>query len=226
MPTTLKRAHVFAALFSAALGAAGLSACVDSLHLDPAGTGGSTSATTGSGAGGCHSNPDCAFPKPVCDTARHACVGCLTVSDCAYAPGTVCSKGVCECPDGGACGKAASGTGGSGAGGQGTGGTGGSGAGGGSADAGNDSGPDDAGSDAPACMPTCSDALTMGGTVCAGTISPLVYKQLQTCAGCNTSATCTLSCKATFCADLPIDAKCKACLSSFCAAPLSACSAH
>src|SRR6185437_7046142 len=117
MPTTFTRAHVLAALFSVAFAAADVSACVDSFHLDPAGTGGGASASTGTASAGCESNADCAFPKAVCDTVRHACVGCLTASDCAYEPGAVCSKGACECPDGGACHKGAttsSGTGGSG----------------------------------------------------------------------------------------------------------------
>lgn len=46
----------------------------------------------------CQSNTDCAAPKSVCDTVKGQCVECLVLSDCASKPGTVCSKGECECP--------------------------------------------------------------------------------------------------------------------------------
>jgi hypothetical protein len=99
--TLLQRIPLRAVLFLGALGVTGIAACADALHLDPpgadAGTGTSTSSTSGAGAQ-CHSNPDCAFPTPVCDTVSLKCVGCLVLSDCADEPGTVCSKGSCECP--------------------------------------------------------------------------------------------------------------------------------
>jgi hypothetical protein len=47
----------------------------------------------------CESNPDCAAPTSVCDTIKGRCVECLVLSDCAMKPGTICSKGVCSCPD-------------------------------------------------------------------------------------------------------------------------------
>ena len=78
--------------------AAGFAACADALHLDPPSTvvpkdGGSE------GGAACLSNPDCAYPKPVCDTVTESCVECLVISDCAGKPGTVCDRGVCDCPN-------------------------------------------------------------------------------------------------------------------------------
>jgi len=67
-------------------------ACADAVHLAPPGTDAGTSTS------GCKSNPDCAYPTAVCDTASGKCVECLVFSDCAGKPGTVCSKGACECP--------------------------------------------------------------------------------------------------------------------------------
>ena len=91
--------------------------CADSIHLDPPGGSGggsstasstgthhTTTTTTASGTGGgappmtCASNPDCAFPKPVCDVSAGECVECLVLSDCVGKPGTVCSLGACVCP--------------------------------------------------------------------------------------------------------------------------------
>jgi N-acetylneuraminic acid mutarotase len=94
---------------------ASFAACADALHLDPptgsAGTASSGSTSSGgtggsvkTGDGGteagssCKSNPDCAYPTPVCDTTTDTCVQCLVVSDCADLPGTVCSLGQCGCP--------------------------------------------------------------------------------------------------------------------------------
>lgn len=93
-------------------------ACGDSLHLDPgaaptSGKGGSgttsssssTSSSGGQGGGGghappvaCASNADCPAPAAVCDAVRGMCVECLVIADCAFEPGTVCSKGSCKCP--------------------------------------------------------------------------------------------------------------------------------
>jgi hypothetical protein len=92
----------------AVLGAsASFGACADALHLDPAstkGTGGSIVVHTDAGADApppvaCRSNPDCAYPKPVCDAVGQVCVECLVISDCLGKPGTVCSKGACSCTD-------------------------------------------------------------------------------------------------------------------------------
>jgi len=94
-----RRAHTRAAtaLFAGFLMAA-FGACADAVHLAPPGAdAGTTSATTGGGSG-CKSNPDCAYPTAVCDTVSGKCVECLVLSDCAGKPGTVCSKGACECP--------------------------------------------------------------------------------------------------------------------------------
>ncbi len=206
--------YICATLLACGLACTCVSACTDTFHLDPAGTGGSASASTGSGAGGCHSNPDCAFPKPVCDTARHACVGCLTVSDCAYAPGTVCSKGVCECPKGAACG--AKGTGGAGAGGGGAGG----------GETGGDAGGD--GSDgAPACAATCNAAISGGGLPCAGTPGESVYQSLQNCAGCSGAlGACGGDCSASLCMGETLDPLCQSCLTLNCMVLLSNCMAN
>ncbi len=86
-----------APLGAAALGALLLAAsCADALHLDPPGdTGG---AGTDGGAPECRSNPDCTYPKAVCDTVARRCVECLEIADCAAKTGTVCSKGTCSCP--------------------------------------------------------------------------------------------------------------------------------
>jgi hypothetical protein len=92
--------HLGAAL--AVTGLASVAACADALHLDPPGAGGSTTTTktTASTGGGatCHSNPDCAYPTPVCDTVSSHCFECLVLADCTGKPGTVCSLGRCECP--------------------------------------------------------------------------------------------------------------------------------
>lgn len=85
--------------------------CPDALNLENT----STSSTSGAGTGGtggsgggssstggstaCVSNSDCATPTAVCDTAKHECVECLEISDCAFRPGTVCSLGQCACPN-------------------------------------------------------------------------------------------------------------------------------
>ena len=100
-------------LFCAVLGVptAGFLACADALHLDPPGTSTTVTGTGGSakGDGGtdggttCHSNPDCAYPKPVCNTVTQACVQCLEISDCAGITGSVCSQGSCVCPTGSTC---------------------------------------------------------------------------------------------------------------------------
>jgi hypothetical protein len=76
-----------------------LAGCPDSLRLDP-GTSGAASGDSGVGAGAepCESNPDCAYPRSVCDTVKRQCVECLQVQDCAAKPGTVCSAGLCACP--------------------------------------------------------------------------------------------------------------------------------
>ncbi|MFT3773496.1 MAG: kelch repeat-containing protein [Minicystis sp.] len=90
-----------------AAGGTGVAACADSLHLDPAGTGGKDGGATSTGTHGtgghpathCDSNPECSYPTPVCDTVAHACVECLTFTDCdGPKPGTVCSLGACVCP--------------------------------------------------------------------------------------------------------------------------------
>ena len=80
---------------------AGFAACTDAIHLDPPGatTGATTGGTGGSPAGSCRSSPDCALPKPVCDTVTQTCVECLTLLDCSVAPGPVCSAGKCVCLD-------------------------------------------------------------------------------------------------------------------------------
>jgi N-acetylneuraminic acid mutarotase len=99
-------------------------ACADALRLEPpaGGTTQPTGGTTGGGTGGtvggggtggavtggggtggagvsCQSNTDCPEPTAVCDTVKGVCVECLVLSDCAFRPGTVCTKGVCGCPD-------------------------------------------------------------------------------------------------------------------------------
>jgi N-acetylneuraminic acid mutarotase len=86
-------------------------ACADALRLEPpqGGSGGgtsdaTTSTSTSSGDGGngpinCKSNADCPEPTSVCDTVSNVCVECLTLSDCAFRPSTVCSEGQCVCPD-------------------------------------------------------------------------------------------------------------------------------
>ena len=93
----------------------GFAACTDALHLDPPGNSSTTSSSSSSGTGGsivihndagpdapppvaCRSNPDCAYPVPVCDTIANVCVECLVIQDCVGKPGTVCSKGSCSCP--------------------------------------------------------------------------------------------------------------------------------
>ena len=108
LPTRLTRStRILAAAAVLAAGGAGVLACADSLHLDP-GTGGKGSTTTTThGSGGsaptvCSSNPDCAYPTPVCDTVANVCVECLTFTDCdGPKPGTVCSQGACVCPSAG-----------------------------------------------------------------------------------------------------------------------------
>ena len=90
--------------FTALAATAGVAACADSLHLDPPGTGSGGSGSTGShgsastGSPGCRSNPECTYPRAVCDTVAHGCVECLTFADCGGMQGTVCSKGACVCP--------------------------------------------------------------------------------------------------------------------------------
>ena len=104
--------------FVIAAGALGVlaAACSDSIHLDPAGPGGNTITTGAGGSGGdgttsssggsgggappivCESNSDCPAPTAICDSAKNKCVECLEIADCAFRPGTVCSKGVCACP--------------------------------------------------------------------------------------------------------------------------------
>jgi N-acetylneuraminic acid mutarotase len=92
------------------LGMASLStACVDALRLEPPtqiGTGGGGSVTTtGSGGEGgsgpipCSSSLDCPEPTSLCDTVKHECAECLSLGDCSFRPGTVCSKGACVCAD-------------------------------------------------------------------------------------------------------------------------------
>jgi hypothetical protein len=49
---------------------------------------------------GCVSNAQCAAPTSICDTATGLCVECLETADCSGMPGTVCSLGSCECPNG------------------------------------------------------------------------------------------------------------------------------
>jgi len=97
--------HLFAWAAALSAGAAGVASCADSIHLDPAGTGkdggvSSSSGGTGGGAAGyCRSNPDCAYPTPVCDTVTGKCQECLSADECAVTkPGTVCSLGACVCP--------------------------------------------------------------------------------------------------------------------------------
>jgi hypothetical protein len=93
------------AAFATLAALTGAGACADSLHLDPpgaSGSGGGTGSTgshgsTGTGTTGCVSNPDCTYPKAVCDTVARQCVECLTFADCGDKPGTVCSAGVCSC---------------------------------------------------------------------------------------------------------------------------------
>jgi hypothetical protein len=45
----------------------------------------------------CLSNSQCEAPESVCDLALGICVECLTFTDCAYRPSTVCSRGRCVC---------------------------------------------------------------------------------------------------------------------------------
>src|SRR5215813_9518771 len=94
-----RRAHLRAALLCAALTAAGIAACADSIHLDPPSNDGGVSGDDGGPVGKCQSNPGCAYPMPICDTVAHQCVECLVVSDCKGKPDTVCSKGSCICPN-------------------------------------------------------------------------------------------------------------------------------
>ncbi len=94
--TAFSSLRFFCAL-GAVLAGCGFVACADALHLDPPGTGGSVT-QTGAGAGTCHSNPQCAYPTPVCDAVSARCVQCLVLSDCAGMPETVCSLGSCVCP--------------------------------------------------------------------------------------------------------------------------------
>jgi hypothetical protein len=74
--------------------------CPDALRL-PADSGGSASGgdpVPAEGAEPCDSNPDCTYPRSVCDAVKRTCVECLQVQDCATKPGTVCSLGQCACP--------------------------------------------------------------------------------------------------------------------------------
>ena len=91
-----RRSHTRAAVLFAGFLMAAFAACADAVHLAPPGADAGTSTTTG--GGGCKSNPDCPYPTPVCDAVSGKCVQCLVLSDCADMPGTVCSKGACECP--------------------------------------------------------------------------------------------------------------------------------
>jgi hypothetical protein len=85
------------ALAAVALGLpTGFIACADAIHLDPPGAIVTQDGGTEAGAA-CVSNPDCAYPTPVCDTDTETCVECLVISDCASKPGTVCSQGNCQC---------------------------------------------------------------------------------------------------------------------------------
>jgi hypothetical protein len=205
---------VLAGLLCGSLACAGVVGCDAPLHLEPAGVGGASS-STGSTARACSSNPDCAFPNPVCDTVTATCVGCLTVSDCAYMPGTICSQGSCECPPGGSCVSASTASSSSsGAGGAGTG------------TGGFDGGASDAAPDAAACVPKCSEALTQGGAVCPGTVSATDYTKLKACVGCAGTAICAPACAGTFCMELPPNAACKNCLQSHCLVPFDVCQAN
>jgi hypothetical protein len=209
-PTVSHRAHLRAALLCGAFAFTGFAACADSLHFDPAGAGGSAVASTGGAPSGCRSNADCAYPRQLCDTESRACVACFVVSDCASLPGTVCSKGACECPPGGACGAGAGGS-------TGVGGAGGGGSGGGAGDAGPDGSADCA---------SCDQALLMGGKLCPGTPADDDYTALQNCAGCKGAlGACSGPCNATFCDGLPATPLCRACLEGpdGCMARLAAC---
>ena len=206
--------HVRTAVLFGILLCAGFAACADSVHLDPSGAGaggasaGSTT-STGDAASGCRSNADCPFPTAVCDTVTGTCVGCLTSSDCSYAPGSVCNGGQCSCA-GDACDAGTGGAGGKDAG----------------DDGGSDGGLHDGGSDAAAaCVPTCVKALTTGGTVCPGTLGDLYYDQVRACAGCGAPGPCTLTCTS-FCLEHGIDALCEQCLMTDCAPPFMDCETH
>ncbi|MCC6556525.1 MAG: hypothetical protein IT372_26500 [Polyangiaceae bacterium] len=81
-----------------------VSACSDSIHLDPqpAPTGSGGFGVGGGGGGApvaCISSSDCPAPTSVCDTVKRICVECLEHSDCAFRPHTVCSEGECRCPE-------------------------------------------------------------------------------------------------------------------------------
>jgi hypothetical protein len=108
MPASSLPIRFFSLLAALAAGAAGVSACADSIHLDPpdGGVGGKDGGTTSTGpqgggggtSGECSSSQGCAYPKPVCDTVAQKCVECLTFADCeGPKPGTVCSLGACVC---------------------------------------------------------------------------------------------------------------------------------
>jgi hypothetical protein len=206
-PTALHRAHVRAAILCGVLSSVGFAACIDPLHLDPvnAGAGGTAAASTGSAPSGCHSNPDCTFPKAICNTVTGACVECLVASDCAYMPGAVCSKGACECPPGHKCGTLSGGSSSSASTGTGGAGTGG-----------------DGGVEASVpCVSSCAEALTNGAPVCPDAGAFPVYQGLGFCAGCNAAGGCTPVCAATLCADKPVEAgdagtPCSDCLATAC----------
>jgi N-acetylneuraminic acid mutarotase len=89
-------------LILAALAAsASFGACADALHLDPPSATSLVRGDAGADAPApmtCRSNPDCAYPTPVCDTIAQVCVECLVILDCVEMPGTVCSRGHCSCP--------------------------------------------------------------------------------------------------------------------------------
>ncbi len=66
------------------------------------GGGGASSSSSSSSSGnptGCISNTDCVTPNPICDVPKRTCVECLEAGDCSLKPGTVCSGGVCACPN-------------------------------------------------------------------------------------------------------------------------------
>ena len=79
------------------------SACGEALRLEPpVGNSSSSTGAGGDGGGGvvaCVSNSDCPAPTSVCDTVKSLCVECLVVGDCGQMEGTVCSEGMCVCPD-------------------------------------------------------------------------------------------------------------------------------
>ena len=232
--TASRPACVLAALLVGVLAFAGFAACVDFVHLDPPNAGGGAGGGT---ASTCLSSPDCTYPTPVCDTVTQTCVGCLTTSDCSYAPGSVCSGGQCSCPSGvpvpltycaapnpgcfdtqtasehcGTCGNACD------AasciqglcGGEGT-------------DAGAEGGIDDGGPDGSAgCVPTCRMAIETGGTVCPTSPGSVYFDQTTACAGCSGAGPCQASC-VSFCGGNGVDAVCETCLVNECPASFMNC---